>query len=230
MQVCRGLGPLLTTSSPTLALEVMEERPDSYTGLTPNHGHAGAGGSWACSAVFHLRYLNSSNGGPASRGALERFGGWTVAGRVLPGPARGLLSNPGNELPEETYMLTKQRLIGKAAWEESSSGREPRELLGTWPCSLRFCGNGVRFWIVSGQLPVLGLTQGPPWWQRHLSAKIDSSSWEAGCLPPRAPPKSSGFVFRAAPSLSGPPAARQLRQADSLACQDGPLTIRQVHR
>ena len=151
MQVCRGLGPLLTTSSPTLALEVMEERPDSYTGLTPNHGHAGAGGSWACSAVFHLRYLNSSNGGPASRGALERFGGWTVAGRVLPGPARGLLSNPGNELPEETYMLTKQRLIGKAAWEESSSGREPRELLGTWPCSLRFCGNGVHFWVVSAQ-------------------------------------------------------------------------------
>ena len=58
-----------------------------------------------------------------------RIAGWyeTVAGRgPLPGPETGLLSI-GNELSEETHVLTKQEiLLGKGTWVESSRVREPR--------------------------------------------------------------------------------------------------------
>ena len=49
-------------------------------------------------------------------------------GGPLPGPETGLLSTLGNELSEETHVLTKQEiLLGKGTWVESSRVREPRK-------------------------------------------------------------------------------------------------------
>ena len=49
-------------------------------------------------------------------------------GGPLPGPETGLLSKTlGNELSEETHVLTKQEiLLGKSIRVESSRVREPR--------------------------------------------------------------------------------------------------------
>ena len=48
-------------------------------------------------------------------------------GGPLPGPETGLLSTLGNELSEETHVLTKQEiLLGKGTRVESSRVREPR--------------------------------------------------------------------------------------------------------
>ena len=45
----------------------------------------------------------------------------------LPGLETGLLSNIGNELSEETHLLTKQEIfLGKGTQVESSRVREPR--------------------------------------------------------------------------------------------------------
>ena len=51
-----------------------------------------------------------------------------VAGRgTFPGPKLGSCLTLGNELSEETHVLTKQEiLLGKCAWVESSRVREPR--------------------------------------------------------------------------------------------------------
>ena len=43
------------------------------------------------------------------------------------GPKLGSFLTPGNELSEETHVLTKQEiLLGKGTWVESSRVREPR--------------------------------------------------------------------------------------------------------
>ena len=57
----------------------------------------------------------------------------------------------GNELSEETHMLTKQEiLLGKGTWVESSRVREPRRT--TLPHgSLRFYGDRISFWVVFSQ-------------------------------------------------------------------------------
>ena len=48
-------------------------------------------------------------------------------GGPLPGPESGLFLTLGNELSEETHMLTKQEtLLGRGARVESSRVREPR--------------------------------------------------------------------------------------------------------
>ena len=45
----------------------------------------------------------------------------------LPGPETGLLSALGNELPEETHVLTEQETsLGRGARAESRRVREPR--------------------------------------------------------------------------------------------------------
>ena len=51
-------------------------------------------------------------------------------GGPLPGPETGLLSKTlGNELSEETHVLTKQEiLLGKSTLAESSRVREPRRI------------------------------------------------------------------------------------------------------
>ena len=52
-----------------------------------------------------------------------------VAGKGTPfqGLRAGSCLTLGNELPEETHVLTKQEtLLGRGAWAESSRVREPR--------------------------------------------------------------------------------------------------------
>ena len=51
----------------------------------------------------------------------------------------------GNDLSEETHVLTKQETTGKGARAESRRVREPGELLCPVPRSLRFYGDGVSF-------------------------------------------------------------------------------------
>ena len=71
---------------------------------------------------------------------------------------------------------------------ESSRGREPGDLLGTWPCSLRFCGNGVRFWIVSGPLSCSAHTWSGPGSFLVACVSLSQGSWEVGgLLPPTGP-------------------------------------------
>ena len=58
----------------------------------------------------------------------------------------------GNELSEETHVLTKQEiLLGRDTWAESRRIREPRRTALPMACSLRFYGPGINFWVVSGQ-------------------------------------------------------------------------------
>ena len=66
-------------------------------------------------------------------------------GGPLPGPETGLLSKTlGNELSEETHVLTKQEiLLGKGTQVESSRVREPRRTVLAH--SLGFYGDGVSF-------------------------------------------------------------------------------------
>ena len=55
-----------------------------------------------------------------------------------------------NELSEETHMLTKQEaLLGTGALAESIKVREPRRT--ALPRGLRFYGDGISFWLFSGQ-------------------------------------------------------------------------------
>ena len=50
-------------------------------------------------------------------------------------------------------MLTKQEtLLGRGAWVESREGEGTQEkLLCHMACSLRFHGDEVSFWVISGQ-------------------------------------------------------------------------------
>ena len=112
-------------------------------------------------------------------------------GGPLPGPENGLLTNTGNELLEETHVLTKQKtLLARGTWAERSRAREPRELLCPKAPNLQFYGIGVSFWVVSGQSSGLAHT----WYGSgsFLVARIPLSQdgfqchrpWEVGCLLP----------------------------------------------
>ena len=58
----------------------------------------------------------------------------------------------GNELSEETSVLTKQGiLLGKGTCVESHRVRNPGELLCHQARSLRFYGDGISFQVVFGQ-------------------------------------------------------------------------------
>ena len=73
-------------------------------------------------------------------------------GGPLPGPETGLLSTLGNELSEETHVLTKQEiLLGKGTRVESSRVGNPGEQLCRRACSLGFDGNGISFQVVFSQ-------------------------------------------------------------------------------
>lgn len=105
-------------------------------------------------------------------------------------------------------------------WEGAPGGEQRGEgtqenCSATWLAVSGFMGMG----LVSGlsladhlAQPVVGLAQGPSWWQMHLSAKMDSRAKDLGRLVVPslllAPPKSSGLVIR-----TGPLVVRQLRQA-----------------
>ena len=76
-------------------------------------------------------------------------------GGPLPGPETGPCLTLGNELSEETHVLTKQEtLLGRGNQVEIRRVKEPRRtVLNTSVArSLRFCGNGISFQVVSGQL------------------------------------------------------------------------------
>ena len=58
----------------------------------------------------------------------------------------------GNELFEETHVLTKQEtLLGRGARAESSRVRGPRKTALPCGSQSQFYGNGVSFRVVSGQ-------------------------------------------------------------------------------
>ena len=74
------------------------------------------------------------------------------AGGPFQGPRVDSYLTLGNELSEETYMLTKQEtLLGKGSGEESRRVRNPGEL----PCHVAhspgFYGDGISFRVVFGQ-------------------------------------------------------------------------------
>ena len=67
----------------------------------------------------------------------------------MQGPREGSYLMPGNQLSEETHMLTKQEtLLGRGTWAENPG----EQLFCHLACSLRFYGDGINFWIVFGQL------------------------------------------------------------------------------
>ena len=73
-------------------------------------------------------------------------------GGPLPGTESGLLSNTRNELSEETHVLTKQEtLLGRGTQVESSRVREPRRAALPRGSQSQVYGDGVSFWVVSGQ-------------------------------------------------------------------------------
>ena len=101
-------------------------------------------------------------------------------GGPLPGPESGSCLTLGNELSEETHLMTKQEtLLGRGAWEESRRVREPRRT-----ALLRGSQSRFLWWWDSFQgclWPII-LTQGPFWWREHRSAKMDSSEKDSGRL------------------------------------------------
>ena len=59
----------------------------------------------------------------------------------------------GNKMSEETHMLTKQKtLLGRAHRGRAARRGNPGELHCHGAHSLSFYGNGVSFWVLSGQL------------------------------------------------------------------------------
>ena len=69
-----------------------------------------------------------------------------------------------NELSEETHGLTKQEtLLRMGTRGENSRAREPRRTALHVACSLRFYGNGVSFWVVSGRSLWLSILPGGAW-------------------------------------------------------------------
>ena len=73
-------------------------------------------------------------------------------GGPLPGPQTGLLLTLGNELSEETHVLTKREiLLGRGARLESRRVREPRSTALPRGCGLRFCADRISFRVVFSQ-------------------------------------------------------------------------------
>ena len=113
-------------------------------------------------------------------------------------------------------MLTKQKTL---------LGRVPRwraagELLCHIACGLRFYGNGVSFWVVSGQSPCAACTSGSGSFLVACAPLSQDGvqhqrSWEVGCLLPLIGPSQILPVsLQAAPcSLSELPTVRPLKQA-----------------
>ena len=151
-------------------------------------------GVFFCFCFFHAYSMSRFTGQGLNPALLEKGGS-------LPGPEHGLLSNTWKwTVQEDTRTDKKQEtLLGRGARAESSSVREPGELLSHEAFSLRFYGIGVRFWVVSGQLSCSART-----WSDsgvlpggvHLSAKMDSSTKDPGMLV-------GSFLLLDLPRLSG---------------------------
>ena len=73
-------------------------------------------------------------------------------GDPFQGPKLNSCLTIGNDLSEETHVLTKQEiLLGKGTWVESSRVREPRRTALLLACSLGFYGDEISFQVVFGQ-------------------------------------------------------------------------------
>ena len=94
------------------------------------------------------------------------------------GPKLGSCLTLGNELSEETHVLTKQEiLLGKGTRVESSRVREPRRTA---------LPRGSQSWVLwwwdlfpGGLWPII-LIQSLSWWRTHRSAKMDASERDSG--------------------------------------------------
>ena len=96
---------------------------------------------------------HSSRGWEAQDQSAGRF--CCMKGDHFQGLKRGSCLTLGNELSEETHVLTKhETLLGRGNQVEIRRVKEPRRtVLNTSVArSLRFCGNGISFQVVSGQL------------------------------------------------------------------------------
>jgi len=84
---------------------------------------------------------------------------------------RGLIL--GNELSKETHVPTKQEtLLGRGTRAESSRVGNPGELLCHVAHSFRCYGDGISFLVFCGQ--------GPSWWCKHCSVKMNVSKKDSG--------------------------------------------------
>ena len=73
-------------------------------------------------------------------------------GDPFQGPKLGSCLTLGNELSEETHVLTKREiLLGRGAWLEGGRVREPRSTALPRGCSLRFCADRISFRVVFSQ-------------------------------------------------------------------------------
>ena len=71
---------------------------------------------------------------------------------LFQGPKLGSCLTLGNELFEETHLLTKQEnLLGKGSRVRAVGYGSPGELLCCVARSLGFYGDGIGFWLVFGQ-------------------------------------------------------------------------------
>ena len=113
-------------------------------------------------------------------------------GDLFQGPRMGSYLTLRNELSEEPQVpIKKQTLLGRGTWAESSRMKEPEK------CSvvcLWFYGNGVSFWVVSGQLSCSAYTwSGPGFFLVVCTPLSQDGFWrqgssEVGCLfPPVGP-------------------------------------------
>ena len=103
------------------------------------------------------------------------------------GPRVGSCLTVGNELSEQTHMLTKQKTLlgrGPLGREQQRKGTE-ENCSAVWLTVSGFMVMG----LVSGlslanrlAWPIFGLTFGPFWRCAHLSAKVDSSAKDSGRL------------------------------------------------
>ena len=122
----------------------------------------------------------------------------------------------GNELSEETHVLTKQEiLLGKGAWVESRSLRGPRRTFCHMAGSLRFYGDGISF-----RLPLANHSDSESFLVVHALFSQDGCQregfWEVvgHVVSPfdlsRTLPVGGGLLVLC--SLPGPPVVKQLMQ------------------
>ena len=98
-------------------------------------------------------------------------------GYPFQGPKLGSCLTLGNELSQETHVLTKQEiLLGKGTRVESRRVREPRSAVLS--CGLQSWV--LLWWGFPGCLWPIILIQSLSWWHTHLSAKMDASERDFG--------------------------------------------------
>ena len=83
---------------------------------------------------------------------LLKFRNCCRKGDPFQGPKPDFCLTLGNELSEETHVLTKQEiLLGKGTRVETVGQGNPGELLCQVACSLGFYGDGISFRVVLSQ-------------------------------------------------------------------------------